>query len=141
MSTEQNKALIQKLENLLNARDLDTALTLFSPNYVDHTPSIGLPPGLEGVRAFHTMMFAAFPDRHVTSQDMIAEDDRVVHRLSGELTHQGAFMGMPPTGKHITWSCIDIWRIEDGKIVEHWVEANMLDMMQQLGMIPSLPTA
>jgi steroid delta-isomerase-like uncharacterized protein len=139
MSTEQNKALVQKFEELINTKDIDTALTLFSSDYVDHTPSVGLPPGIEGVRAFHSMMFAAFPDRHVTSSEMIAEDDKVVHRLRGELTHKGAFMGMPPTGKRIHWSCIDIWRIADGKIVEHWVEVDMLGMMQQLGLIPSVP--
>ena len=138
MSVEQNKALVREFEDLINARDLDTALTLFSPDYVDHTPSVGLPSGIEGVRAFHSMMFAAFPDRQVTSSEMIAEGDKVVHRLRGELTHKGVFMGMPPTGKHIVWSCIDIWRVADGKIVEHWVEADMLGMMQQLGMIPAL---
>ena len=63
MSVEANKALVQKFEALINAKDLDTALTLFSPEYVDHTPSIGLPPGIEGVRAFFTMQFTAFPDR------------------------------------------------------------------------------
>jgi predicted ester cyclase len=139
MSTEQNKALIRKFESLINAQDLDAALSLFSPDYVDHTPSVGLPPGIEGVRAFHTMQFAAFPDRRTTSLDMIAEGDKVVHRLSGEFTHQGMFLGIPPTGRHVTWSCIDIWRIADGKIVEHWVEADMMGLMQQLGLIPSLP--
>ncbi|MBI1281530.1 MAG: ester cyclase [Anaerolineaceae bacterium] len=140
MSTDQNKALVQNFEELINSRNLETALTLFSPDYVDHTPAIGLPSGIEGVRAFHSMMFAAFPDRRVTSSEMIAEGDKVVHRLRGELTHKGAFMGMPPTGKHITWSCIDIWRIANGKFVEHWVEADMLGMMQQLGVLPSMAT-
>ena len=138
MSVEENKALVQEFEDLINAKDLETALTLFSTDYVDHTPSIGLPPGIEGVRAFHSMQIAAFPDRRTTSMDMIAEGDKVVHRLVGECTHQGEFMGIPPTGKRITWSCIDIWRIADGKIVEHWVEADMMSLMQQLGAIPPL---
>jgi steroid delta-isomerase-like uncharacterized protein len=136
MTTEQNKALVRKFEDLINARDLDTALTLFSRDYVDHTPAIGLPPGIEGVRTFFTMQFSAFPDRRTTSLDMIAEGDKVVHRLSGEFTHQGMFLGIPATGKHITWSCIDIWRIADGKLAEHWVEADMLSLMQQLGVVP-----
>lgn len=140
MSVEKNKALVQKFESLIYAKDIDTALTLFSPNYVDHTPSIGLPPGIEGVRAFHVMRIAAFPDLRTMSLDMIAEGDKVVHRLVFEFTHQGEFMGIPPTGKRITWSCIDIWRIADGKFVEHWVEADMMSLMQQLGVIPALPT-
>jgi predicted ester cyclase len=130
MSVEENKALVQEFEDLINAKDLEIALTLFSTDYVDHTPSIGLPPGIEGARAFHSMQIAAFPDRRTTSLDMIAEGDKVVHRLVGE------FMGIPPTGKRITWSCIDIWRIADGKIVEHWVEADMMSLMQQLGVLP-----
>ena len=138
MSVEENKALVQEFEDLINAKDLETALTLFSTDYVDHTPSIGLPPGIEGAHAFHSMQIAAFPDRRITSLDMIAEGDKVVHRLVGECTHQGEFMGIPPTGKRITWSCIDIWRIADGKIVEHWVEADMMSLMQQLGVIPPL---
>ena len=85
------------------------------------------------------MMFAAFPDRHTTSLEIIAEGDKVVHRLSGEFTHQGVFMGIPPTGKRVHWSCIDIWRIAEGKLTEHWVEADMLGMMQQLGLVPSPP--
>jgi steroid delta-isomerase-like uncharacterized protein len=136
MSVEENKALVQEFEDLINAKDLNTALSLLSPNFVDHTPPVGLPPGVEGVRAFFTMQFAAFPDGHITLQDMIAEGDKVVNRMIGEGTHQGEFMGMPPTGKRVTWSFIDIWRIADGKIVEHWVEADMMSLMQQLGVLP-----
>ena len=69
---------------------------------------------------------------------MIAEGDKVVLRMTGDFTHLGEFMGIPPTGKPITWSCIDIWRIADGKFVEHWVEADMISVMQQLGVLPPL---
>ena len=106
---------------------------------MDHTPPVGLPTGVEGVRAFFNMQFAAFPDGQVRSQDMIAEGDKVVHRMSGEGTHQGHFLGIPPTGKRVTWSFIDIWRIKDGLLAEHWVEADMMSMMQQLGLIPPPP--
>jgi predicted ester cyclase len=136
MSTEQNKALVREFENLLNARELESALALFNPNFVDHTPEVGLPAGIEGVRMFFTMQFAALPDGKTTSLDMIAEGDKVVHRMSGEGTHQGMFFGIPPTGKHVTWTFIDIWRIEDEELAEHWVEADMMGVMQQLGMVP-----
>ena len=140
MSVGQNKALIRKFYDLIDVRDLDTALTLFSPDYSDHTPGIGLPPGIEGARAFFTMHFAAFPDGHITVLDVIAEGDKVVQRMTGEFTHRREFMGIPPTGKHVTWSWIDIWRIVDGKIVEHWTEADMMSVMQQLGVLPPLAT-
>jgi steroid delta-isomerase-like uncharacterized protein len=135
MSTEQNKALVRNFEELINFRDLDTALTLLSPDFADHTPAVGLPPGVEGVRAFFTMQFAAFPDSRSTSLDMIAEGDKVVHRMSTEGTHQGEFLGIPATGKRVTMAYIDIWRIADGKLAEHWVEADMMGMMQQLGVM------
>lgn len=136
MSIEQNTALVRKFVDLINAKDLATALTLLSPNFVDHTPPAGLPPGIEGVRMFFTMQFAAFPDGRLNVQDTIAEGDKVVCRTSGEGTHQGMFLGMAPTGKHITWSFIEIWRIADSKLAEHWVEADMMSMMQQLGVLP-----
>jgi steroid delta-isomerase-like uncharacterized protein len=139
MTTEQNKALVRKFADFINAQDLDAALTLFSPDFVDHTPPVGLPPGIEGVRMFFTMQFAAFPDGHSTALDMIAEGDKVVCRMSGEGTHQGMFLGMSATGKHVTWSFIDIWRIANGKLAEHWVEADMMGMMQQLGLLPPPP--
>jgi steroid delta-isomerase-like uncharacterized protein len=135
MSTEQNKALVRNFEELINSRDLDTALTLLSPDFADHTPAVGLPPGIEGVRAFFTMQFAAFSDSRSTSLDMIAEGDKVVHRMSTEGTHQGEFLGIPATGKRVTMTYIDIWRTADGKLAEHWVEADMMGLMQQLGVM------
>lgn len=137
MSTEQNKSLVRNFEELINSRNLDTALTLLSPDFADHTPAVGLPPGVEGVRAFYTMQFAAFPDSRSASLDMIAEGDKVVHRMSTEGTHQGDFLGIPATGKRVTMTYIDIWRIADGKLAEHWVEADMMGMMQQLGVMSS----
>lgn len=137
MSTEQNKALVRNFEELINSRDLDTALTLLNPDFADHTPAVGLPPGAEGVRAFFTMQFSAFPDSRSTSLDMIAEGDKVVHRMSTEGTHQGDFLGIPATGKRVMMTYIDIWRIADGKLAEHWVEADMMGMMQQLGVMSS----
>lgn len=135
MSTEQNKTLVRKFEELINSRDLDTALTLLSPDFADHTPAVGLPPGIEGVRAFFTMQFAAFPDSRSISLDIIAEGDKVVHQMSNEGTHQDEFLGIPATGKRVTMTHIDIWRIADGKLAEHWVEADMMGMMQQLGVV------
>ena len=139
MSVEANKALVRKFADLIDTGDLETALTFFTRDYVDHTPSIGLPPGIEGVRAFFTMQFSAFSGRRITSLDMIAEGDKVVVRMSGDFTHRGEFLGIPPTGRHISWSWIDIWRIADGKFAEHWVEADMMSLMQQLGALPPLP--
>lgn len=138
MSTreEQNKALIRQFAERINAKDLNSALTLFSPNYVEHAAAPGMPAGVEAVRAYFSMLFAGFPDGQATILDLIAEGDQVVMRASSEGTQTGSFMGIPPTGKHVTWSFIDITRIADGKIVEHWNETDQISLMQQLGLVP-----
>ena len=136
MSIEQNKSLVREFEHRIGAKDLDGALALLSLDFVDHTPNVGLPSGIEGVRAFFSMQFSAFPDERTTSLDMVAEGDKVVHRMAGVGTHDGLFLGIPATGKRITWTWIDIWRIADGKLAEHWVEADMMSALQQLGMMP-----
>ena len=83
------------------------------------------------------MNFAAFPDLHETVEDIFAEGDKVVTRFTMRGTHQGELMGIPPTGKQVTMTGMTIHRIVSGKIVEDWVVADFLGMMQQLGTIPT----
>jgi predicted ester cyclase len=87
------------------------------------------------VRAF----FTAFPEQHVTVEDLIAEGDKVVSRYTFRATHQGEFMGVPPTGKGMTVSGIMISRFAGGKWVEDWDSPDALSLMQQLGAIPPMP--
>ena len=82
------------------------------------------------------MVLSAFPDYHSTVEDQIAEGDEVVTRFSSQGTHQGEFLGIAPTGNRVRVTGIDIARVEEGKIVESWSEADMLGMMTQLGVIP-----
>jgi steroid delta-isomerase-like uncharacterized protein len=77
--------------------------------------------GVEGVRLTIAMYLAAFPDLNFTLEDMVAEGDKVVAHWTLRGTHQGASLGMPPTGKHITLPGISILRLDDGKAVETWV--------------------
>jgi predicted ester cyclase len=81
------------------------------------------------------MISSAFPDIQITDQDFIAEGDRVVYRWNSRFTHQSEFMGIPPTGKPVTLTGIDVYRLADGKVVEHWGEVDMLGLMQQLAVI------
>jgi len=136
MSIEQNKTIVRRYTELANARDLDGAFSHFGPGFVDHAVRPGMPTGIQGTRLFFNLLFTAFPDLHATIEDIIAEGDSVVGRMTCEGTHQGTFMGVPPTGKRVKWSFIDINRIVDGKVVEHWAEADTIGMMQQLGIIP-----
>ena len=136
MSIEQNKVIVRKYGELMNAQDVDGALAYFSPSFVDHAVRPGMPPGIQGIRLFFNMLFTAFPDLRATIEDIIAEGDKVVDRMTCEGIHQGMFMGAPPTGKRVTWSFIDINRIVDGKVVEHWAEVDTMGIMQQLGLVP-----
>ena len=73
------------------------------------------------------------PDYHTTIEDLIAEGNKVVARVTLTGTHTGDFYGIPPTGKRINLSAIYIVRIQDGKIVEHWGEENGVTVLRQLG--------
>ena len=82
------------------------------------------------------MFRGAFPDSHFTVEDMVAEGDKVVTRKTFHGTHEGEFMGIPPSGRSVSMGLIDIVRISEGRVVEHWSEGDSLGMMQQLGVIP-----
>ena len=97
----------------------------------------GLPAGLAAVEQFVTMMDAAFPDRQITIDDLIAEGDRVVAHTTVNATHLGEMQGIPATGKEFTLPSITIFRLANGKIAEGWYAADHLSMMQQLGLIPA----
>ena len=131
-----NKALIHACAARINAQDLDGAMTFFGLNHVEHNALTGALAGGAAVRAFYSVLLAGFPDAQTTILDIIAERDKVVVRASTVGTHTGPFMGIPPTGRSVTWSFVDIYRIGDGKIVEHWIETDRMSLMQQLGLVP-----
>lgn len=81
---------------------------------------------------------AGFPDLRFSAEDMIAEGDEVIQRLVFTGTHRGEFMNMPPTGRQITVTVVEVFRLADGQIVEQWVEADNLGALQQLGVIPPM---
>jgi steroid delta-isomerase-like uncharacterized protein len=140
MSTEENKAIVVQLyEEVFNKGDLDLADKLFASDAVNHDPQLppGIPNGALGVKAIVTMLRSAFPDDHHTIEDLIAEGDKVVVRLTHTGTHQGSYLGLAPTGKHITNTSIRIFRFAEGKFVEAWANRDDLGLLQQLGAIPA----
>ena len=82
------------------------------------------------------MLFAAFPDLKMTIHDQAAEGDKVWTRKTATGTHQGELFGIPATGKQVSWKIIDIMTIRHGKVTEHWVVADVMSLMQQLGAVP-----
>ena len=137
MSLVENKALVRRfVEVVQNQHNLAAIDELYSPDIVDHGGSAEQ-PGIEGTKAFFSMMFAAFPDMHFTIRMQLAEGDQVMTYKIFHGTHQGPFMGIPPTSKQVAVDVIDIVTVKDGKITEHWAVNDMLGMLQQLGVIPA----
>ncbi len=140
MSTHENEALAHRfhLDLFQQGGNLEVADEIIAPEFVIHSP--GLPPEMQrgpaGVKAFARMVRTTYPDFQVTHDDTISADDRVVIRWTARGTHQGEFQGIPPTGKQVTVTLMNISRIGDGKIVEDWVTFDQLGMLQQLGVIP-----
>ena len=135
MSAEENKAILRRAYDAINRNDLDALDELVASDVTDHDPAPGQGPGLEGVKDYFSSLHAAFPDVHMDVEEMIAEGDKVVARVSVGGTHQGEFMGIAPTGNRVTITGIDILCVTDGKVVEHWGRFDDMGMMQQLGVM------
>ncbi len=139
MSTEENKAASRRFyEEVINQKQLAVINEVAGDNYLSHDFPPGLPPGREGLKVFISVFHAAFPDGHLTIDQMIAEGDTVATRLTFHGTHTGEFQGIAPTGKRVTIPALDMARFEGGKIVEHWGGPNQMSLLQQLGVIPSM---
>ena len=135
--SEANKALIRRLvEEIQNQHNVKAFDEFFAPSFVNYDPLPGLPGTLEGAKQLHTMLFAAFPDLQMTIHDQAAEGDKVWTSKTASGTHRGELFGIPATGKHVSWKIIDIMSIRNGKVTEHWVVADVMSLMQQLGVVP-----
>jgi predicted ester cyclase len=137
MSTEENKALMRRLtEEIWNKKNLALVDELIDAKFIEH--GIGGPDlkGPEEFKQFVNMVATTFPDFHMTIDDTVAEGDRVVSRMTMRGTHQGAFMGIAPTGKKVTVIGVKITRFAGGKMVESWMVNDTLGMMQQIGAVP-----
>ena len=137
MSTEENKALVRRGFEAVNQKNLAVFDELLTPDIVVHTAST-TNQGLEAYKQVLSMYMTAFPDLHFTIEDMIADGDTVVVRYTTRGTHQGNFMGIPPTGKQVSVTGIFIDRIVNGKAVEQWINGDDLGLLQQLGVVPAM---
>lgn len=136
MEAGHNKEIVRRYQEACNRNDLGALDQLVAADVISHNAAPGLPPGLEGGKMAHRATLAAFPDLHYHIEDLIAEGDRVAMRFRLHCTHKGEFMGLPPTGKEITLDGISIFRLEGGKIVEHWAVQDGLRLVTLLGLFP-----
>ncbi|MDQ4076957.1 MAG: ester cyclase [Chloroflexota bacterium] len=136
MSTEENRELIRHfVEQVVNQHNPDALDQIIAPSFQTTFP--GASPGREGFKQAMAAVFRGFPDIRTWIDDIVVDGDRVATRGGWEGTHQGEFQGIPPTGRRVKISYIDIWRVENGQFVENWVQMDFLGMLQQLGVVPS----
>jgi len=134
---EQNKDVARRIyEEVLNKRDLSLLDELVRQDYIEHDPLPGQGEGLDGVRDRYSMLIEGL-DPRFTIEDEIAEGDRVVVRWTNSGTHVGEFLGVPATNRPFSVAGIDIYRVQDGKLAEHWHVVDMYAQLIQLGLLPA----
>ena len=135
MAAEDNKVIVRRFyEEVINQKHLAVLEELYGDSYVSHD----LPSDPTALKGFISGFHAAFPDGQVTIDHLIAEGDTVALRGTFRGTQTGQFQDITPTGKTVTVPAQDMYRLSEGKIVEHWGGPNLLRLLQQLGAIPSM---
>jgi steroid delta-isomerase-like uncharacterized protein len=144
MSTDQettNKATLRRFQKTVSSGDWEliskTIDELVQPDALIRTPLPIEATGAELLKEVLGRLLRAFPDLHVRVEDMIAQGDKVVARDTVTGTHRGEYMGLPPTGKSVSYDEIFIARFADGRIAETWGVVDVLSQMRQLGVIPA----
>jgi steroid delta-isomerase-like uncharacterized protein len=132
MST--NRALAERFAETLTDHDLDAFAELLDEDYVNHNRFAQ--PGKSGSIDIFAAFLNAFEDFRVEVDDIIDAGGTVVGRYTYRGRHTGTFMGIPPSGAEIEMHSIDIWRVRDGRLHEHWDELNTLEFFQQINAVP-----
>jgi len=133
MSLTEMKAKFRLVyDEILNKGRIELFDEICAPDFVKHGMQPGSTFGIEGSKRSILMLRNAFPDIIYTVEDMFGEEDKLVARWSAKGTHKGDFMGIPPTGKQVYFTGVEIIRHKDGLAVEEWEELDIAGLMQQL---------
>jgi steroid delta-isomerase-like uncharacterized protein len=136
-----NTATFRRLHDAINTGDAEhisnTIDEVVEPDVLIRTPLPVEATGAQALKEVFARLHRAFPDLHITVEDLIAEGDKVVSRNSVTGTHQGEYMGRPPTGKSIMYNEIFIFRFAGGRVAETWGVVDVLSQMRQLGVVPA----
>ena len=133
-SSEAAKAIVRRnTEEVQTGGNFEVFEELFADDFIDHTPQPGTTPDKAGVRKLYTYLRIAFPDFHAEIHWQLAAGDRVTTYKTYYGTHQGPFLGVAPTHRKIHFEAVDVMRVQNGKITDHWGVGNLLWLMQQIG--------
>ncbi|HET9149114.1 MAG TPA: ester cyclase [Alphaproteobacteria bacterium] len=136
MSKEENIAAVKRWgAEVANQGKFDVLDDILAPNFVDHDPAPDQGPGIEGLKGFFRAFRAAFPDLSTEVEELVASDNEIAMRYTVRGTHQGSFMGVPPTGKRFEAAALQIAKFKDGKCVERWGSTDELGILEQLGIV------
>jgi steroid delta-isomerase-like uncharacterized protein len=140
MSEEANCALVRRfIDEIFNAGNFDAVDEILAPDYLHHDPTTQeFGSGIEGFKRLIGYYRDAFPDLVISFDDQFAAGDRVVDRWTGQGTHEGELMGIPPTGRPVTATGISIHRIADGRIAETWNNYDAAGVLRQVGAISGI---
>ena len=140
--SEAAKAVVRRnTEEVQGGGNFQVFEELFADDFRDHTPQPGRSPDKAGARELYRLLRAAFPDFRADIHWQLADGDRVTTYKTYCGTHEGEFFGIAPTGRKIQFETVDVMRVRDGKIAEHWGVANLFSLMQQLGALAGTPNA
>jgi steroid delta-isomerase-like uncharacterized protein len=136
LNAAEMKARLHELFDVgMNQRDFAVMDRIVDAHYVNYSMPMTT-PGPQGLRQVLEMFVSAFPDMHIVVEDIVAENDKAATRGHFTGTHSGTFMGVPATGKSINVSYIDMWAAHNGRMIENWVQMDILGLMVQLGVVP-----
>jgi len=139
MSVEQNKSIVRRwVEEGWNKGNVALIDQLYAPNYYQHETGPETVNSSKALKEFVTGYLTAFPDLHFTVEDLVAEGDKVVWRFLASGHQNGAFMGLPSSGKAVNVKGTIIFRLENSRIVEGWLNLDILGLLQQVGIIPAM---
>lgn len=125
-------------QDFINKKDVSVIDEIIGPNYINHAAPFGISNDANGLKKLLEEFIIAFPDQYIEAKFMFVKDNFVIAYWEITGTHQGEFFGAKPTGNKICMTGIDIERIENNKIVEHWGGEDMMSLLSQIGVI-SLP--
>lgn len=137
-TTQTNKELVRRYYEIFQEEDFDALEEVLASDYTVHSvPGFaeGKLTGRDAIEGYLREYLQAFPDLTATIEEVVAEGDMVAYRATITATHEGEFMGIPPTGEEVSVDGEGFFRIEDGKLAEAWPLMDTLGMMQQLGVI------
>jgi steroid delta-isomerase-like uncharacterized protein len=137
MSNDGNVQLVRRFFAAIDAANLDAMDEICGDDYTVHFPGVPGPLDRTGTKHLFGAFLAAFPGITHRIEETVAEGDRVATRLTIQGLHRGEFQGIPPTGKVVTITALNMFRIANDRIVSHWIEYDGLGMLQQLGAIPA----